>query len=362
MSNIEKTSAYFESIGVMFEDAKDRKSLQEMIESKSFQNAFKQYLPKTFAKYGAVRNTPLAVRRISNNAKINKKLTSYIKSNIDSKSKNLKVTVYQIPEKLPNMFTIPGIHLGMSRSELSLSSLIFGSFKLKKYDFKVEPSGKKILLNSNIKVEPMIIMTQGMADDEQYTNDEKMAMVLHELGHWSAAASAYQKTELVSIIVETLLRLSLVEVGILLGVGAKIPFKYIVALLVVVIAIAYINGILSRSAEFEADAFVKKAGRGRDLSDALQKMSGNDPVATKAELDEYASFLEKISAFTDFLSISSHPSTHRRSGRLLESERIEEDNISDNISNKTIITIASKLDNMISSKPIVPLLWAFTGK
>jgi len=368
MATQDQLYTYFESIGVMFEDAKDKNTLTSVIESKSFRAAVKRNLPKTSAKYGTITNTPTVVQKLTDGTKIDKKLTNYIRSNLSSKSKNLKVTVYQIPEKLPNAFTIPGIHLGMD--DLTLSDLIFGSFHLKKYDFQASPSGRKVTLTSNKPVEPLLVATSGLSENKTLTDNEKMAVFLHELGHWSSDAASYQMLGIAAPALHTVLQIG-TFVGFIAPMRGDTPEQIIVkgllmlavSLIIMIIAF-HIEPSLSRSAEFKADAFAKKAGRGQDLSDALQKMEGST-ISSKSELNETASFLDKISPIIDFLTRSSHPSTYRRSDRLLESHVVEEGVISDmtnNIAEKTLKLIAAKLDDKISSKPIVPLLWAFGDK
>jgi len=358
MATQHQMQTYLESIEIMFENTKDKKQFIDMIGSDRFRNIIKNNMPKTYAKYGSISNTPLAVSKISKKSTINKKLTGYIQSNLSLKSKNLKVTVYEIPEELPNAFTIPGIHLGMGHEEISISNMLFGSFKVKQYNIQAKPDGNKVTLTSDSKVEPLIIMTKGLAEDNTYTDAERMSIILHEIGHWSASATAYQKPDRVLGLIHTLLGVALTIVS-----QTDAPIDLIIPMLIF-IAVFFINGTLSRSAEFEADAFAKNAGKGKDLSDALQKMSGVEPTSTKSELDELSTILDKISAVTDFFTISSHPSVHRRSARLLESSNIEEgalSNMTSAIAEKTLSSISSRLDTMISSKPTIPLLWAFTS-
>jgi len=370
MATDAELQSYLESVGVMFEDAKGRNSVSDIINSKSFQSTIKKYFPKTSAKYGVIRNTPAAVNSLSSNAKINTKLTSFIRSSLSSESKNLKVTVYQVPDKEPNAYTIPGIHLGMKPSELTLSAFIYGTFRLKQYSVNSAPSGNKVTLTSDKPVEPLLVMTRGLADNKNFTNNEKMAIMLHEVGHWSLGAAAYQKAGKISGMVAAAAPLAFIVSGYSITVvssnhGKDIALGIALFSIVLMILFAFINASLSRGAEFNADAFVKNAGRGQDLSDSMQKLIGKNPIGSKEELDNLATFADKISPIIDFLTRSSHPSMHRRSGRLLESEVVEEGIISsmtEAIAEKTINAIASRLDTMLSSKPTIPILWAFTSK
>jgi len=335
--------------------------LEEIISGDMFKGIFKKSLPKTAAKYGELNNELLIFKKLNMKAKPNNKLNSYINSQMDSSSKGVIIKSYILKEKSPNAFTIPGVYLGMNTRDMTMSKLIFGSYSAKKFNISGDISGSgKAILNASSKVAPLIVLTSGLNDDKRYTMDEKMAILMHEVGHWSIGALGSQAPASVISIASTINSLILV-----IGLNVGITYRNILILITLMIMFFFLLGVLSRSAEFAADAFAKKIGKGKELSDALQKMGGDNIVKNKKELDEISGFFDKISPIVDFITGRSHPSTNRRSGRLLENNDILQEGVltelSDTIFDSIMNPIMAKLDN-ISTSEFRPMLWAYGSK
>jgi len=360
----------FEQARLLLENADVKIKFEELLTSPSFKQAYKQYFPKTYARYGAVSNIPRIVTEINKKAKLNKPLTSYINKRIDKKESNgnLGVNVFTISDNDINAFTISGFHLGIDPKTITLHQALFGSSAAKQYgiDGSTSKNGK-IVLNASKRVSPLIFMTSGFAKSTKFNDAERTAVIMHEIGHWSASALSSQSIQPYIRLLKPLLRVGFAG-SLLTRVFTTSHSVYMTALMATVIMLiifAFIffwNGSLSRSAEFAADSFSKSTGYGPPLISFLTKVGGNSIAPTSKEmLADMSSMDDKLSAITDFLSIEQHPSNYRRTKALLDSTMIGEG--LDMLSvEKMLIPMASKIDSALSTGPIQPLLWAYSSK
>jgi len=344
--------------------------LGQIINNPKFNNTLKKYLPKTFARYGAVSNTPNIFRKIGMSVSENKELNKYIGTKVDKKeSKNLHVKTFEMQDKEINAFTIPGFYIGMK--DITLAQSLFGSASAKQYgiDGGIGKSGKAILTASK-DITPLIVTTSGFNNDKSFSNDERMAIIMHEIGHWSSSALNKQIPAPVLGMFETAaswgMAIALIKAKLALTANYQSAMLAVfVVFIIAYVVFAIINGMLSRAAEFAADAFAKKVGLGQSLADSLQKLHGYDPVKDLDELNSIAKISDKLSPILDFISATTHPSRHRRVGRLLEDASVLQEGILSDFSasalDKIISPIMGSLDNMVARK-FRPMLWAYGSK
>jgi len=310
----------------------------------------KKYMPKTVAKYGVpLSDTELTTTLDQifprSQVKPDSKYSASFRKLFGPKT-NASPAIVELKMAAPNAFTIPGVY--KERKHITIGSVVFGKRPTLRID------GDKNLISDFGKITPLVFYTSGL-NKIKLTQQERDAIMLHELGHWQPKTTASTRSNLILQPARVFLVIMNVVMGKYLLIN-QYPTELastISAILPFTIALSFITmfaGLsLSRRAEFDADKFANDFGYGLPLVNSLRMMGKQKRVKSAAELEELSSFMDKISPLTDLLS--THPSTYRRSKTILT-----ESSIVDILGSLNPSSIISKLDTFIANQEFLPEL------
>ncbi len=223
----------------------------------------------------------------------------------NSKIKNLDLNLFIIHDKNPNAFTIPG--LGdidlLKKDPIQYQSV--GLEYLSQNPLTASVENGKIYFNTKVKV--LVFLTSGLF--KRVTNvDDRLAILLHELGHW-----VYIKNLLSSSIYYSLI--SLVNAGTSLSfLASGIYDSKALLLLLFILRTCLVStvSIKNRQNEYDADSFAKSVGYGPQLQNSLSLLAYNKQIAD-VNLSDKTSFLNDLfDIFSMIFNTHSHPPTHKR--------------------------------------------------
>ncbi len=241
----------------------------------------------------------------------------------NEKFSGLKVNVYQNSMNAPNAYTIPALKTKegatVATNTGSVGSLIYfiyASKELAKNQLKAQAkSNGKVLFKAPPKYEMSLWETKGLISLIPEP-DIRRAIMLHEVGHW---------VEYTPIIICNILNSITIIMSLIISIGVfnHIILPYFFAL---IIPIVVLSTLYARSAEYKADAFVKRMGYGNELIEGFKRMgySKRSNVSVLVQLEDMIRVISmKVIDIVDiFLPIFGHPSMRKRIMALKENNII----------------------------------------
>jgi Zn-dependent protease with chaperone function len=258
---------------------------------------------------------------------------------LTSKIKGLDLEVRINASAGRNAWTLPAVESTGGATALMVTGpvgLLFfilnGMTKMSKFSNQMFTQ-TKILPNKVVKfpelpVKFLVFETKGMLQD--MAPEQRTAVILHELGHWSYIAPVLQSS--------TAQLISLVRI---FPAAAPVALPFLIA------SIAY-----SREAEWKADSFAKKFGYAKELSDALQQigLTVRQDVSWYNQVGDWITKLIMTiqNAVDLFLPIMGHPSIKRRKEALAAPALYKLLNLAKPICNKIDAGLSGKVHKLFT--------------
>jgi Zn-dependent protease with chaperone function len=272
--------------------------------------SLKTYFPQSYKLLNTEHSTLFDKKIIYNKAE-----SEYYKSKI----KNLDLDVFILKDNEPNAFTIPGLdNISLLKSN-PMEFQTLGLEVLTKHPLTASIVNNKIVFNSDIKNFKVLVFLNSGLFKKIPDIDSRLAIVLHELGHW-----VYIKSLISSSQFEFLLQIIKPTFYTSLATGTIYDTKIVTTILIVikVFLLAIVN-IKNRQNEYEADQFAKSVGYGPQLQNALSLLAYNKEIS-KINIEDKNNFLLN---FYDIISLlfsqHTHPPVHKRILSLNESIDID---------------------------------------
>jgi Zn-dependent protease with chaperone function len=232
-----------------------------------------------------------------------------------SKIKNLDLDVFILKDNEPNAFTIPGLDNITLLKNNAMEFQTLGLEVLTKHPLTATLVNGNIVFNSDIKKFKVLVFLNSGLIKKIPDIDSRLAIVLHELGHWVHIQSLISSSQF-----EALLQIVKPTFYTSLLAGTIYNTKTVTTILAVVkIFLLAIVNIKNRQNEYEADQFAKSVGYGPQLQNALSLLAYNKEFI-KINIENKNEFLTN---FFDIVSLlfteHTHPPIHKRILSLNES-------------------------------------------
>ncbi len=233
---------------------------------------------------------------------------------VNKKFKNLNVAIYLEPDKDANVYTIPGYYgKTLEKGILSLvddDNLVQNYIDLKLSNLnkaKAGPNGTVIFPSNKLKNITIVISIGAIA---RLTPKERLAIYLHEIGHWVYLANKIPKQILYN---PQEFNITVVDQN-----NNRITY-YNIKLLEYAMRLGF-----SRYNEYDSDLFAHQCGYGDHLSSALENLHKQ---LDRKYLDAFSFVRQQyIKQFNDKRdsadpAFSTHPSIKRRKDHLAHAKR-----------------------------------------
>lgn len=247
--------------------------------------------------------------------------------------KNLILDVFIIEDSNPNAFTIPGVDSISILKHNPLDYQFLGLQTLMKHPLSATlSSNNKIIFESDIKNFKVLVFLNSGLFKKVPNIDDRLAIVLHELGHW-----VYIKNLLDSDKFETLASYTdpIVLSTFLISNIYSNQLASIISILVKIVLTVLVS-IKNKQNEYDADRFTKDMGYGNHLQNALSLLAYNKPI-NRINIEDKDKYIDNILDTLSMMVLKhSHPQTHKRILALNESEGFMD-------MLKTIISIIDKI-------------------
>jgi len=308
---------------------------------KEFDSSVQKFFPMIWNSFGGVWQIlfPIATSRNKSEEIIQKK-------HIHNLDLNIRTNSYpgRMAYTYPSMTTAAGATFAtwvLSPAALGSIGFVLNGYKFLNKNSSLLKKAKNvngvIVFPSELKkLKILSFLSKGLM--QQLKEEERTAILLHEIGHW--------------VNMEPFIHKSLATA--LSPIARYFPFLNLPILIGTI--------VFNRKSEWKADAFAKQVGYGNQLANALENITINtrkDAQFFQKINDYIIKFMTHISNVIDvFLPISPYPSIKKRTNELRDSESFLDNHLFQLTESELIMLNEGIIKDKINEK-IAPLCHAF---